>query len=232
MAGVLPLLADIRGKALDLLFPPKCVGCGGGGSFLCRSCRASLPWIEKPVCPGCGRSSPAGGTCPDCRASHALGGIAVAFRFEGAVRQGVHHFKYRNLRALAAPLAELMAQALPAAGDVLVPLPLHRRRLRERGYNQSALLAAELSRLAGIELSDGALIRRTATDPQAKTASLAERRRNVAGAFAAGDDRLRGRRVLLVDDVTTSGATLEAGAEALREIGAESVWGLVLAREV
>jgi ComF family protein len=125
-----------------------------------------------------------------------------------------------------------MTRSLPREGDVLVPLPLHRRRLRERGYNQSALLAAELSRLTGIELSEGALVRRTATAPQAKTASLAERRTNIAGAFARGDDRLRGRRVLLVDDVTTSGATLEAGAEALRESGAESVWGLVLAREV
>jgi len=117
-------------------------------------------------------------------------------------------------------------------GDVLVPVPLHRKRLRERGYNQSRLLAVELSRLTGIEVSEGCLFRRAVTAPQAKTDSVTERRENVAGAFTCRDDRLRGRKILLVDDVTTSGATLEAGAGALREIGVGSVWGLALAREV
>ncbi len=236
MAGVLPRLAEIKGKALDLLFPPQCVGCGGGGSFLCETCRLSLPWIESPVCPRCGRPQSAGSFCADCDdGSAALSGIGVAFRFEGAIRQAVHHLKYRNLKALARPLAELMADLLRSSsipGDALVPVPLHRKRLRERGYNQSRLLAVELAKLTGIEVSEGCLVRRAVTAPQAKTASVAERRGNVVGAFACGDDRLRGRKVLLVDDVTTSGATLEAGAAALREIGVGSVWGLALAREV
>ena len=236
MDGVLPRLAEIKGKALDLLFPPRCVGCGGGGSFLCETCRASLPWIESPVCPRCGRPQPGGSFCADCDdGTAALDGIGVIFRFEGTIRQAVHHLKYRNLRALARPLGELMAEALRNSsmpGDVLVPVPLHRRRLRERGYNQSGLLAVELAKLTGIEVSQGCLVRRAVTVPQAKTASVAERRGNVAGAFSCCDDRLRGRKVLLLDDVTTSGATLEAGAAALREIGVASVWGLALAREV
>ena len=117
-------------------------------------------------------------------------------------------------------------------GDILVPVPLHWKRLRERGYNQSRILADELAKLTGIEVSEGSLIRRTVTASQARTSNLAERRENVLGAFACEDDRLRGRKVLLLDDVTTSGATLEAGAVALREIGVGSVWGLALAREI
>ncbi len=235
MAGVLPRLAYIQGKALDLLFPPKCVGCGASGSFLCESCRASLPWIERSVCPGCGRPHSGGSFCSDCGDKSALDGIGVAFRFEGTIRQAVHHLKYRNLRALARPLGELMADFLQGSsipGDVLVPVPLHRKRLRERGYNQSRLLAVELAKLTGIELNEGCLVRRGATAPQVRTATVEQRRGNIAGAFACRDDRLRGRRVLLVDDVTTSGATIEAGAAALREIGAASVWGLALAREM
>lgn len=235
MSGVLPLLTGIRGKALDLLFPRKCVGCGGAGSFLCVTCRASLPWTVTPLCPRCQRPRPGGSLCADCQGQAALDGALVAFRFEGIIRQAVYHLKYRNLRALSPPLGELLADFLRDTGipgDVLVPVPLHPKRLRERGYNQTGLLADELSRLTGIEVGQGCLTRRTMAMSQAMTTSIAGRRENVAAAFGCIDDRLRGRRVLLMDDVTTSGATLEAAAAALRQIGVKSVWGLALAREI
>jgi len=150
------------------------------------------------------------------------------------MRQAIHELKYRNLRAICGSLAEFLAaylQANPVPGEVLVPVPLHSRRLRERGYNQSSLLARELGRLTALPIVEDSLYRSKDGLPQAKTATAEDRRRNVADAFACGDQKLSGKYVLLVDDVCTSGATLEACAAVLKAAGAVSVWGLTLARE-
>lgn len=151
------------------------------------------------------------------------------------MRQAIHELKYRNLRALAAPLAKLLRDYLlenPLPADVLVPVPLHPKRLRERGYNQSARLAQELGKLTDIPVVADCLVRRRHTSPQARTSNAEERRSNIAGAFAGTDHGLRGKQVLLVDDVATSGATLDACAAAVKAAGAASVWGLVMAREI
>ncbi len=157
------------------------------------------------------------------------------FRFDGAVRQAIHQLKYQNLRALAAPLGDFLADFLKTAEiptDVVVPVPLHAKRLRERGYNQSALLAKRLSTGTGLPVVDGCLVRVKPTLAQARTTAVAERRRNMAGAFACQDGRCKDRQVLLIDDVATSGATLDAAADALKAGGAASVWGLTVAREI
>jgi len=151
------------------------------------------------------------------------------------MRQAIHQLKYRNLRALAEPLAKLLNDYLttnPIPGEVLVPVPLHQKRLRERGYNQSSLLAKELGKLTNLPVVDDCLIRQRHAPPQARSATVEERRSNVAGAFVCRDHRLQDKQVLLIDDVSTSGATLDAGAAALKATGATSVWGLVLAREI
>jgi len=151
------------------------------------------------------------------------------------MRQTIHQLKYKNLRALAAPLAKLLNDYLatsPLPGEVLVPVPLHPRRLRERGHNQSLQLAEELSNLISLPVIDDCLIRKHHTPPQARTSSVEERRSNVTNAFTCVNDRLHDKQVLLIDDVSTSGATLDACAAALKATGAISVWGLVLAREV
>jgi ComF family protein len=151
------------------------------------------------------------------------------------MRQAIHELKYRNLRALAAPLAELLHGYLmnnPVPGEVLVPVPLHRKRLRERGYNQSGLLARELGKLAGLPVVDNCLVRRRPALPQVRAANVSERQSNVAGAFACRDGRLAGKQVLLIDDVSTSGATLNACAGAVKSAGAASAWGLVMAAEI
>jgi ComF family protein len=174
--------------------------------------------------------------CPTCAGWQAeIDGIRSPLRFDGAIRQAVHQLKYRNLRALAAPLAELMHEYLsnnPVPGEVLVPVPLHHRRLRERGYNQASLLARELGRLLNLPATDDCLIREQHSPPQARTSTVDERRRNVASAFACRNHGLKDKQVLLIDDVATSGATLDACAAALKAAGATSVWGLALAREI
>jgi len=233
---VLPQAARLKRIALDLLFPQWCVGCGRQGDYICRSCRQSLLPITPPVCPRCGRPQPISGLCPGCASRPAeIDGIRSPFIFDGVMRQAIHELKYRNLRALAAPLAGLLHDYLidnPVPGEVLVPVPLHRRRWRERGYNQSGLLSRELGRLTGLLVVDDCLVRQKQAPPQARTASVSERQSNVVGAFACCDGRLRDKQVLLLDDVATSGATLDACAGALKSAGAASVWGLVMAEEI
>jgi ComF family protein len=233
---VLPQLTKLKGIALDLLFPRWCVGCGREGDFICSACRKSLTRITPPLCPRCGQPQLNNVICPACVGWQAnIDGIRAPFKFDGVIRQAIHKLKYNNLRAMAAFLGQMLGDYLaanPLPAEVLVPVPLHPKRLRERGYNQSRLLALELSKLSSLPLIDDCLVRERHTTPQARTPSVDERRRNVAEAFACRNRRLEGRAVLLIDDVATSGATLDACARALKETGASSVWGLVLAKEI
>lgn len=151
------------------------------------------------------------------------------------MRQAIHQLKYKNLRALAVPLAELLQDYLSAnslPGEVLVPVPLHQKRLKERGYNQSGLLAQELGKLINLPVVDECLIRQRYAVPQARTSTLDERQTNVVDAFTCRNRKLKDKQILLIDDVSTSGATLDACAAALKAAGATSVWGLVMAREI
>ncbi|MBI4200868.1 MAG: ComF family protein [Chloroflexi bacterium] len=154
---------------------------------------------------------------------------------EGAVRAAVHALKYQNLRALAPTLGQLLGShileiALPA--DLVVPVALHTKRQRSRGYNQSLLLAQEAGRVAGLPVAEGALRRIRHTPAQAQRARQEERWANVADAFEAEVGCVKDRGILLIDDVCTTGATLEACSLALKQAGASRVWGVALAREV
>lgn len=222
---------------IEFLFPARCLGCGQEGAFLCASCLAGLPRHLPPYCVKCGQGLPptdsGPGLCLRCRQVPLdIDGIRSPYLFVGTVREAVHAFKYRQLRALAPTLALLLHQYLaaqPLPADTVMSVPLHRRRLRERGYNQAALLARELGKLLGLPVVN-ALRRTRDAPPQARAATAEDRRRNVAQAFATSRP-LEGRAILLVDDVCTTGATLEACARALKRAGAASVWGLTLARE-
>jgi ComF family protein len=239
MVSVLPPVKNLKRVALDLLFPRWCIGCGAEGDFICGACRRSFDVITPPICLRCGRpqaAEPAQSGCPGCTGWQGdIDGIRAPFLFEGVIRDAVHEFKYRNLRALAPLLAGLMYDyftANPVAGDVLVPVPVHGKRLRERGYNQSALLARGLGRLSGLPVAEDYLLRLKYTPPQARSSGINERQSNVAGAFTCRDGHLQGKRVILIDDVSTSGATLNTCAAALKAAGAATVWGLVLALEL
>ncbi len=150
------------------------------------------------------------------------------------MRQAIHQLKYQNLKAISTHLVRLLADYLrlnPLPGEVLVPVPLHPRRLRERGYNQSALLARELAKFINLPVIADCLIRVKEARPQVRTATVMERRENVAGAFSC-DGKISGKQIILVDDVCTSGATLEACATTVKNSGAVSAWGLTLAMEI
>ena len=234
--SVIPQIRKLGGITLDLLFPKSCVGCGREGKFICDVCRSRMIKIGTLICPRCGRPQINGILCSDCINRHSnIDGIRSPFRFEGTIRKAVHQLKYKNIRAMAPDLAELMFEYLinnPIPVEVLVPVPLHPKRLRERGYNQAELLGKALGKLLAIPVETEILARKKYSPPQAKTTSVEQRRRNMADAFICKGNGLQGCRVLLVDDVATSATTLDACAKALKESGTASVWGLVLAREV
>jgi len=154
--------------------------------------------------------------------------------YEGALREILQHYKYRGLRPLARPLGQRLAQTLErlqgGTWDLVLPVPLHRNRERQRGFNQAGLLAEQVGKLFGIRMGGKDCVRVRDTPPQAGLRA-AERRKNVKGAFAVPQpERVRGLRVLLVDDVLTTGATADACARALLEAGAKGVAVLTLAR--
>lgn len=218
---MLPQLARLGRTALDLLFPSRCLGCGKEGSLICPAFRDKLPTITPPICHRYGIPQSDGVLCAVCLShKHNIDGIRSPFRFEGVIRQAIHQFKYNNLRYIARSLAELLGGYLTAntiPGEVLVPVPLHSRRLRERGYNQSQLLAKELGKLVGLPVMADCIARQRQKVPQTLVTSVSQRRSNVANAFICRI-ALRDKKVILIDDVATSGATLDAGAA--------SVWGV------
>ncbi len=159
----------------------------GEGDFICASCYRLLPRIVAPLCPRCRKPQNEAQLCSSCHGWQAqISGIRSPFHFEGVIREVIHCLKYQNLKALALPLAQLLKTYLDAdrlPGEVLVPVPFHPRRLWERGYNQSGLLARELGWLSGLLVAEGLLLRLRNTTPQVGSASLTERRSNVAVGF-------------------------------------------------
>jgi predicted amidophosphoribosyltransferase len=178
MVNVLPPITSLKRLTLDLFFPRWCIGYGKEGDYICRDCRELLPVISPPICPRCGQPQSQRVLCGDCHDTPAqIDGIRAPFIFDGIVRQAVHELKYQNLRALAPMMAGWLYDYLvenPIPADVLVPVPLHRRRLRDRGYNQSALLAGELGKLSGLPVAANGLIHHHYADPQARSAGISE----------------------------------------------------------
>lgn len=247
------VLTDIVGQTvgwaahrlLDGLLPPRCPCCGAlvhGPQRLCADCFGRLTFIADPACQCCGLPFGTAGEagrqrlCGTCLARPpAFTRARAALTYDEPAQRLLLPFKYADRTELAGLLAMLMRRAgvsLLAEADLLVPVPLHRRRLVQRRYNQAALLARHLAALAARPWAADALRRSRATQPLGPL-SAAERRRAVAGAFSvnpAALPRLHGRRILLIDDVLTSGATASACAEVLRAAGAAQVDVLVAAR--
>ena len=223
-------------RVLDVLLPPRCVGCGRRGYEVCDQCLAELRPLGPEQCPRCAAPSRGGRICSRCGGQpEALRAILAQRAFEGTTRAAILAVKYRGRTRLVPFLASGITQALetrPLTIDVVVPVPLAAGRLRTRGFNQSELLAREVSSKRGLPIEVGALIRNRETEPQTRL-SARERRRNVQGAFAATQaESVAERRILLVDDVCTTGATLGACAIELMAAGAAGVWGAVAAREL
>jgi ComF family protein len=236
---------------VDAIFPPRCAVCGRflwngplsrdrGSAFLCLACKADFRCLTSPLCPICGQPfAPEAGDdhpCEDCLRKRPFYETAWApYRYEGALLKGIHRLKYASKGFVADGLGPLLATFAQerfqgSRPDLIMPVPLHPRRLRERGFNQSLLLARHVSRALHLDLDFLSLKRTRYTSPQASLARR-ERQHNVRGAFQLEKrDAVRGKTVVLVDDVVTTGNTLNECARVLKSCGAPAVFGLSLAR--
>lgn len=233
---------------LDFLLPTTCSYCrsrliDSPYPFLCRDCWNEFSFITCPICPTCGRpfgseaalSASSGHECSACRLDPPAFDQAVSVgEFEGPLREAIHIFKYRPCLSLGPHLGTWMASGLRLVSEVdcVMPVPLHVSRLRHRGFNQSLILAHKVAGSHGLSLSYDNLVRIRPTRPQVDL-SVEERHKNVIGAFSLRrPSEVEGRRILIVDDVFTTGATMNECASVLKLAGAQSVIALTLARTI
>lgn len=231
----------------DLLYPPRCPVCDGvrfsGEPVCCPACRERLRFIEGPACLCCGR--PVGGEdreyCYDCakRKRSYSGGLSLGV-YEGALKESVLRFKFSGREEYASFYAEQFVerygkQLMRFRADVLLPVPMHKRKERKRGYNQAASFAKELSERTGIPEAENILLRTRYTAPQ-KELNDVGRLQNLLRAFAVREEAFRTqekdhpvKRVILVDDIYTTGSTMEACASLLLGAGAEAVMPVTVA---
>ena len=227
-------LAGLAGRSLlDALYPLECAGCGGSGKTICDRCAQELPRLAPPYCRVCASYSEFD-VCPACATSgRQFDGVRAPYRYEGSVRQAILAMKYGGIRAAAPQLGDMLAEYLeanPLPGDLIGPVPMHTSRLRERGYNQAELLARRVANRCDVPYQSDLLARTRRVDPQAGMTSAANRATNVADSvMVVRPNQVYGRQIILVDDVATTGSTLNACAAALKESGAVSVWCLTLA---
>ena len=244
ISGAVP--AAIRGtvrRVVDVVLPPRCLGCGalvGDPGAVCPSCWSGIDFIAPPMCRCCGLpfdyDEGENAVCGDCARRPPLYGRARSVMiYNDASRRLVLAFKHGDRTDAATAWGQWLTRAggeLLADADLLVPVPLHRRRLIARRYNQAALMAQSLGRQSGVPVAVDALRRIRATPSQGRM-NRSQRERNVAGAFAVRDSRMddiRDARILLVDDVMTTGATLTACIRPLLRAGADNIDVLTLAR--
>jgi ComF family protein len=237
-------MAIVAAKSLlDLLFPPLCIGCRApvADSGFCASCWSKLTFLDGPACACCGLPFPVAlegeNLCAACLAKPpAFDQARAIMAYDDNSRGAILAFKHADRLELVPGFSRWLArtgQSMIANSDIIVPVPLHRRRLWQRRYNQAAELGRRLARDWNLAFDPFALVRSRATASQGTMASAKARRRNVLGAFKVPKAvRVAGKRVLLLDDVLTTGATAEACARALKRAGAARVHVLALARVV
>lgn len=239
--AVLRFASSIYSATIATMFPATCAGCGKVGDWFCDSCCLKLTPDVLEGCRRCGRRGASGNSCQRCESlfPSRMTWVRGGFVYEGVLRRAVQRFKYHGeyrrgydlgKRLLASPEA---LQLVPDSGvDIVVPVPLHDRRMRMRGFNQAEILAEVIADWCEAPITQ-ALIRVRDTHPQVRLRAH-QRQENVRDAFAVDEsfrESVAGARVILVDDVMTTGATLGSAAAALQRAGASKISGLTLARD-
>ena len=234
----LPFVYALRDIILDGFFPIQCLGCGAYDEWICAQCHTTLPILTEQICPLCKKHTTNNGElCPFCikKKNHVFDGVFVTSYYnDPLLKKMIHYYKYRFVRDLAKPLALLIAQSLQnaklPAPDIIIPVPLHKRRLRWRGFNQAEELACALD--LQIPIFTDILERVRYTTPQVKMKKKKKRQENLSRAFfVVKKDVVAKKNILLVDDIMTTGTTLAECAQTLKKTGAKTVFCLVLARE-
>lgn len=225
---------------MDFVFPKYCVNCRRRGEYICANCFSFISFDVSMICLACNRPSLDGLTHPGCRTKYAIDGAFCAVAYKGIVKKLIYNFKYKPYLAdLKNSLVELfyesiiqqeIFQKIYNLNPTLMPIPLHSKRLRSRGYNHSKLLAEGLAGKLNLKLID-ALLRTRETKSQFGL-KLKERKENLKDAFALNTKyKILNTNMFLVDDILTTGSTLSEAAKILKRNGAKKVWGLTLARD-
>lgn len=223
---------------LDLFFPINCLGCQKFDQWICHDCHKTFPILTEQHCFVCKNNETQNGEmCLPCFQKYEadLKSVFIISSYKNSLlKKTVHHFKYKFIEKISEPLALLIAQSLLNSEhpipDLIIPVPLHKQRLRWRGFNQSESLARDLD--LKIPIVNNSLIRKNNTIPQVKMKNRKQRLKNLNDAFCIENPEIiKGKKILLIDDIITTGATLSICAKILKQAGAEEVRALVIARE-
>lgn len=228
-------LYQMAWQAVDWLFPPVCGGCGTFGERWCSSCQNQTVPFDDSICPYCGYPSRGGKVCPACRSKKPPFQVLRSWApYTGPLRKSLHRIKYQQdlglAEVFALPLADIVSRSQWRL-DLVTTIPLGRQRQKERGYNQSDWFARPLAYRLGLPLNSKAVSRVRETRSQVGLSSR-ERWTNVEDAFQANTKIVKNKTVLLFDDITTTGATIQHATTALLDAGATKVYCLTLARAV
>lgn len=224
----------VDGGILDLLYPPRCPICDvvlEPGIRICQKCREKLTWVMEPSCKKCGKpiSNERQEFCYDCqRKKHAFNQGKALWIYEKQVRESIYRFKYQNKREYGTAYAQELAKRygnwiMNRKIQAIVPIPLHKKRRRKRGFNQTEILAKELGRCLELPVCTDLLVRVIDTAPQ-KMLNDAERKNNLKKAFKSTKSSVKLKCILIVDDIYTTGSTLDAAAETLKKAGVLEVY--------
>ncbi|MBU1102567.1 hypothetical protein KJ853_02840 [Patescibacteria group bacterium] len=235
---------------LDILFPKYCLGCNKENSYLCKDCFAAIPILQNAHCFLCGLRSPTGHVCKKCKNKFhpALSGLLIASNWNNLLlRQIIYKYKYSFIKELSQPLSQIIIKFLLNLNFILlnsqfiiIPVPLHKRRLQWRGFNQAELLAQEISGFLGIPINNQILERARYTLPQAEIKSKQERYQNIKNVFKVNEKinstslnnplNIKSKIIILIDDICTTTSTLEECAKTLKPLGPKEIWALAIAR--
>jgi len=220
---------------LDFLFPRRCLGCGQWGKYFCQNCLKKIKPTEKQICPVCEKPAISGKTHARCQRKCSLDGLTSIFLYENAIKEAITKLKYKFVTDLGKELINLAASRLPTQihnAPILIPVPLHPRRQRWRGFNQAELLGRMLGEKLDWQVQADILLRHRHTKPQTELKGK-ERKENIKGAFRIKKNSkfvIPNSRFIIFDDVWTTGSTLRECGSVLRRAKAKQVWGLTLAR--
>lgn len=232
------------GFILNILFPKRCLGCQKIGKYICSSCTLLIRIIEQneAICPVCEKLSLGGVTHPGCRGRYALDGLTSFFRYNGIIRNIIKKIKYKYIFDLAEEVGNLipltsyniLRNKFNGNNSIVIPIPLHILRFRERGFNQAEIFSEIISTKLQISLENKLLIRTKSTIPQAELKTRKDRLKNIRGIFKVNNNqaiqRFNNHVCILVDDVYTTGATMRDAATTLKKAGVKFVWGVTIAR--
>jgi ComF family protein len=241
---IIKLLLEIKNVILDTLFPISCISCNKPGEWLCQNCLKKIPLKSEQVCPYCEKKiTPDGRTCFECEKKYSLDGLLVAASYqEKIISSAIHLYKYRFIEGFSEVLGEIILNSIKNSElplpNIIIPVPLHKRRQRWRGFNQAELLARYVQEKITpgfpIDLENNLLERFRFTNPQKEIKDHHLRRKNIENAFRISKEnakKIKNKRILLIDDVTTTGATIFECAKILKKSGASEVFASVIARQ-